>query len=115
VIATDADREGELIAREIMDFCGYRGPVKRLWLSALNPESVRKALATLKSGEETYPLYQAAPARARADWLIGMNLSRLLTLVGRRNAGDQLLTVGRVQTPTLDLVVVRARATGHLR
>jgi len=108
VIATDADREGELIAREMMDFCGYRGPVKRLWLSALNPESIRKALATLKSGDETYPLYQAALARSRADWLIGMNLSRLLTLVGRRSGGDQLLTVGRVQTPTLNLVVIRA-------
>lgn len=109
VIATDADREGELIAREIMDYCGYRGPVQRLWLSALNPQSIRKALAELKSGDETFKLYHAALARSRADWLIGMNLSRLFTLIGRKCGHDQLLTVGRVQTPTLSLVVNRDR------
>ncbi|MEA9976529.1 MULTISPECIES: DNA topoisomerase III [unclassified Pseudomonas] len=110
VIATDADREGELIAREIIDYCGYRGPVQRLWLSALNPESIRKALADLKPGEETFLLYHAALARSRADWLIGMNLSRLFTLIARRGGHDQLFTVGRVQTPTLSLVVNRDRA-----
>lgn len=110
VIATDADREGELIAREVMDYCGYRGPVQRLWLSALNPQSIRKALAELKSGEDTFLLYHAALARSRADWLIGMNLSRLFTLIARKSGYDQLLTVGRVQTPTLSLVVNRDRA-----
>ncbi|MCO8163862.1 DNA topoisomerase III [Pseudomonas sp. 21LCFQ010] len=110
VIATDADREGELIAREIMDFCGYRGPVRRLWLSALNPQSVRKAMAELRPGESTVGLYHAALARSRADWLIGMNLSRLFTLMARRDGHDQVLTVGRVQTPTLNLVVIRERA-----
>jgi DNA topoisomerase-3 len=110
IIATDADREGELIAREVLDYCGYRGPVQRLWLSALNPQSVRKALSELMPGSATILLYQAALARSRADWLIGMNLSRLFTLLARRGGADRLLTVGRVQTPTLNLVVKRHRA-----
>lgn len=110
VIATDADREGEMIARELLEFCKYRGPVQRLWLSALNEASIRKAMSSLKSGQETYPLYHSALARSRADWLIGMNLSRLFTLLGRRAGYDGVLSVGRVQTPTLRLVVDRDRA-----
>lgn len=110
VIATDADREGEMIARELLELCHYRGPLQRLWLSALNEASIRKALAALQSGEETFPLYHAALARSRADWLIGMNLSRLFTLLGRRAGYDGVLSVGRVQTPTLRLVVDRDRA-----
>lgn len=110
VIATDADREGEMIARELLEHCNYRGPVQRLWLSALNDASIRKALFSLKSGQETFPLYHSALARSRADWLIGMNLSRLFTLLGRRAGYDGVLSVGRVQTPTLRLVVDRDRA-----
>lgn len=110
VIATDADREGEMIARELLEFCKYRGPIQRLWLSALNEASIRKALSSLKSGQETFPLYHSALARSRADWLIGMNLSRLFTLLGRRAGYDGVLSVGRVQTPTLRLVVERDRA-----
>ncbi|RMV95470.1 DNA topoisomerase, partial [Pseudomonas coronafaciens pv. porri] len=72
VIATDADREGEMIARELIEYCGYRGPIQRLWLSALNEASIRQALSSVKQGAETYPLYQSALARSRADWLIGM-------------------------------------------
>ncbi|WP_447792047.1 DNA topoisomerase III [Pseudomonas farris] len=110
VIATDADREGEMIARELLELCNYRGPVQRLWLSALNEASIRKALSSLKSGQETFPLYHSALARSRADWLIGMNLSRLFTLLGRQVGYDGVLSVGRVQTPTLRLVVDRDRA-----
>ncbi|MGE7963984.1 DNA topoisomerase III [Pseudomonas sp. NPDC089918] len=110
VIATDADREGEMIARELLELCKYRGPVQRLWLSALNEASIRRALSALKSGQETFPLYHSALARSRADWLIGMNLSRLFTLLGRRAGYDGVLSVGRVQTPTLRLVVDRDRA-----
>ncbi len=110
VIATDADREGEMIARELLELCKYRGPVQRLWLSALNEVSIRKALSSLKSGRETFPLYHSALARSRADWLMGMNLSRLFTLLGRRAGYDGVLSVGRVQTPTLRLVVDRDRA-----
>lgn len=109
VIATDADREGEMIAREIIDLCGYRGPIQRLWLSALNDASIRKALGALKPAADTLPLYHSALARSRADWLIGMNLSRLFTLLGRQAGYDGVLSVGRVQTPTLKLVVDRDR------
>ncbi len=109
VIATDADREGEMIAREIIELCGYRGPIQRLWLSALNDASIRKALGTLKPSAETLPLYFSALARSRADWLIGMNLSRLFTLLGRPAGYNGVLSVGRVQTPTLKLVVDRDR------
>lgn len=109
VIATDADREGEMIAREILDLCGYRGRLQRLWLSALNDGSIRKALGALKPAAETLPLYYSALARSRADWLVGMNLSRLFTLLGRQAGYAGVLSVGRVQTPTLKLVVDRDR------
>jgi len=109
VIATDADREGEMIAREILDLCGYRGPIQRLWLLALNDASIRKALGALKPSAETLPLYHSALARSRADWLIGMNLSRLFTVLGRQAGYPGVLSVGRVQTPTLRLVVDRDR------
>ena len=109
VIATDADREGEMIARELLEHCGYRGPIQRLWLSALNDASIRQALASLKPGAETFPLYHSALARSRADWLIGMNFTRLFTLLGRQAGYSGVLSVGRVQTPTLRLVVDRDR------
>ncbi|WP_257967275.1 toprim domain-containing protein, partial [Klebsiella pneumoniae] len=81
VIATDADREGETIAREILEQCRWRGPVQRLWLSALDDASIHKALAAMRSGDSTYPLYQAGLARARADWLVGMKMTRACTLM----------------------------------
>ncbi|HCF2456856.1 TPA: DNA topoisomerase III [Pseudomonas aeruginosa] len=108
-IATDADREGELIAREIIELCGYRGPIERLWLSALNDASIRAALGKPRSSAETLPMYYSALARSRADWLVGMNLSRLFTVLGRQAGYDGVLSVGRVQTPTLKLVVDRDR------
>lgn len=109
VIATDADREGEMIAREILELCRYQGSIQRLWLSALNDASIRKALATLRSANDTVLLYHSALARSRSDWLIGMNLSRLFTLLGRQSGHGGVLSVGRVQTPTLRLVVDRDR------
>ena len=110
VIATDADREGEMIARELVDHCRYRGPIQRLWLCALDDASIRKALAALKPGSETFNLYHSALGRSRADWLIGMNMSRLFTLLGRQSGYQGVLPVGRVQTPTLRLVVDRDRS-----
>lgn len=107
VIATDADREGETIAREILEQCRWRGPVQRLWLSALDDASIHKALAAMRPGDSTFPLYQAGLARARADWLVGINMTRACTLMNRRHKG--VLSVGRVQTPTLRLVVERDR------
>jgi len=109
VIATDADREGEMIARELLDLCGFSRRVRRLWLSALNDASIRQALNSLRDGDETRPLYWAALARSRADWLVGLNLSRLFTCLGRQAGYDGVLSVGRVQTPTLQLVVRRDR------
>ncbi|MGE7990093.1 DNA topoisomerase III [Pseudomonas sp. NPDC089554] len=110
VIATDADREGEMIARELLEHCRYRGPVQRLWLSALDDASIRKALDRLRPGHETFSLYHSALGRSRADWLIGMNMSRLFTLLGRQSGYQGVLPVGRVQTPTLRLVVDRDRS-----
>ena len=109
VLATDADREGETIGREVLDRCRYRGKISRLWLSALDDASIRKALAALWPGQKTEPLYQAGLGRSRADWLVGMNLTRAYTIIGRQGGYDGVLSVGRVQTPTLKLVVERDR------
>jgi len=105
IIATDAGREGELIAREILEYCRYRGPVKRLWTSSLVKSDIQKALKALKPGSATAALHEAALARSRADWLYGMNGSRAVTL-GAQNFGT-VYPVGRVQTPTLAMVVRR--------
>jgi len=114
VIATDADREGEMIAREILEACQFRGPLYRLWLSALDDASIRKALASLKAGETTELLYQAGLGRARADWLCGMTLTRLYTLKGRQpGKKGQVFSVGRVQTPTLNIIVQRDQDIAH--
>lgn len=109
VIATDADREGETIGREVLEACQWRGPVQRLWLSALDPASIRKGLSQLLPGEKTAPLYAAGVARSRADWLVGMNLTRAYTLLHRNGSSDGVFSVGRVQTPTLRLIVDRDR------
>jgi DNA topoisomerase-3 len=79
IVATDADREGEVIAREVMQLAGYRGPVSRLWLGALDDASVKKALAKPLPGAKTLPLYFSGMGRARADWLAGMNITMALT------------------------------------
>lgn len=113
VVATDADREGETIGREVLEALNWRGPVLRLWLSALDPASIRKALGQLLPGEKTAPLYQAGLGRARADWLVGMNLTRAFTLLGAEGGADGLRSVGRVQTPTLRLIVERDREIEH--
>jgi len=106
VIATDADREGETIAREVMDYFQYTGPSRRLWLSALDTVSVQRALKAIKPSKDTEPLYFSGLARGRADWLIGMNLTRAYTLLANDR---QVRSVGRVQTPTLALIVKRDR------
>ncbi|MBF0148054.1 MAG: DNA topoisomerase 3 [Magnetococcales bacterium] len=109
ILATDADREGETIGREILERCRYRGKISRLWLSALDDASIRKAIASLWPGQKTEPLYQAGLGRSRADWLVGMNLTRAYTIIGRQGGYNGVLSVGRVQTPTLKLVVDRDR------
>jgi len=102
VICTDAGREGELIAREVLEFYKFKGNVERLWLQTLVDSDIREALNNILPGSAKEPLYRAALARSHADWLYGMNLSRGATLA----AGDTS-PVGRVQTPTLAMVVKR--------
>ncbi|EIX9082289.1 DNA topoisomerase III [Klebsiella aerogenes] len=113
IIATDADREGEVIARELLEYCRYKGNVRRLWLSALDETSVRNALANILPGEKTEKLYDAGKGRSRADWLIGMNLTRLYTVKARDAGISEVLSIGRVQTPTLAIVVNRDNAIAN--
>ena len=105
ICATDAGREGELIFRYIYEAAGCVKPVRRLWISSLTPEAIRKGLDAVRPGADYEPLAAAARGRSRADWLVGMNLSRAYTLT----YGDEL-SVGRVQTPTLAMVVGRELA-----
>ena len=105
VCATDAGREGELIFRYIYEAAGCRKPFRRLWISSLTPDAIRKGFGELKDGTAYDPLADAARGRSRADWLVGMNLSRAYTL-----AMDDDLSVGRVQTPTLAMLVERELA-----
>ena len=105
VCATDAGREGELIFRYIYEAAECRKPFSRLWISSLTPEAIRKGFEALRPGADYDSLADAARGRSRADWLVGMNLSRAYSL-----AYDEELSVGRVQTPTLAMVVERELA-----
>jgi DNA topoisomerase-3 len=105
VCATDAGREGELIFRYIYEAAGCKKPVSRLWISSLTADAIRKGFAKLRDGRDFDPLADAARGRSRADWLVGMNLSRAYTL-----DFDEELSVGRVQTPTLAVLVERELA-----
>mgnify|MGYP001152706563 FL=1 len=101
----DAGQEGELIQRWVMQKAGARCPVKRLWISSLTEEAIREGFANLKEQSEFQPLYEAGLSRAIGDWLLGMNATRLYTLKYGQNR--QVLSIGRVQTPTLALIVKR--------
>src|SRR6187402_2273975 len=105
ICATDAGREGELIFRLIYEAAGCRRPVSRLWISSLTESAIRDGLAKLRPSSDYDPLADAALGRSRADWLVGMNLSRAYGL-----ALDAPLSVGRVQTPTLAMLVERELA-----
>jgi DNA topoisomerase-3 len=105
VCATDAGREGELIFRYIYDAAACSKPVRRLWISSLTPDAIRKGFRNLRDGKLYDPLADAARARSRADWLVGMNLSRAYSLVFQED-----FSVGRVQTPTLAMVAERELA-----
>ena len=105
ICATDAGREGELIFRYIYEAAGSDKPVQRLWISSLTPEAIRDGLEKLRDGHDYDPLANAARGRSRADWLVGMNLSRAYTL-----ACQEEFSVGRVQTPTLAMLVDRELA-----
>ena len=111
VNAGDCDREGQLLIDEILDFCSYKGEVLRILISDTNPEAVKKALDNLKPDSDFYGDRDAALARSRADWLHGMNLTRLYTKMAERNGyNGGPLRIGRVKTPVTALVVRRDEA-----
>lgn len=99
IIATDAGREGELVARWILEWVRFDKPVKRLWISSQTDKAIKDGFTRLKPAKEYDALYQSALARAKADWLVGLNVTRALTVKYQDN-----LSAGRVQTPTLALV-----------
>lgn len=104
IIATDAGREGELVARWIMQKAGWKKPTKRLWISSQTDRAIKEGFAHLRPAAEYDNLYRSAQARSEADWLVGLNVTRALTC--RHNAQ---LSAGRVQTPTLALIVQREK------
>ncbi|WEF31089.1 DNA topoisomerase III [Pseudoduganella chitinolytica] len=105
--ACDAGREGELIFRLIAQHAKAKQPVKRLWLQSMTPAAIRDGFARLRSDDEMLPLADAARCRSEADWLIGINGTRAMTAFNSKEGGFYLTTVGRVQTPTLSIVVER--------
>jgi DNA topoisomerase III len=107
VNACDAGREGELIFRLIQQYAKTKHPVKRLWLQSMTPAAIRDGFAKLRSDAQMLPLADAARCRSEADWLVGINGTRAMTAFNSRDGGFFLTTVGRVQTPTLSVVVER--------
>ncbi|RXT06268.1 DNA topoisomerase III [Ammoniphilus sp. CFH 90114] len=110
IIATDAGREGELVARWIMDVVHWKKPTKRLWISSQTDKAIREGFQKLKPGDDFRPLYQSAVCRAEADWLIGLNVTRALT--SKYNAP---LAAGRVQTPTLCMMIEREKEINNFK
>lgn len=107
VNAGDPDREGQLLVDEVLEYFNWKGPVERIWLASLDDRSVKKALASLKNNDQYAPLRDSALARSRADWLVGINATRALSIRAKTQGKYELLSLGRVQTPTLALVVAR--------
>ena len=102
VNACDAGREGELIFRSVYDLAGCQKPMKRLWISSMEDSAIREGFEHLRSGADYDGLYQAALCRAKADWLVGINATRLFSVLYHRT-----LNIGRVMSPTLALIVQR--------
>ncbi len=107
VNACDAGREGELIFRLIQQYASARQPVRRLWLQSMTPQAIRDGFQHLRSDADMLPLADAARCRSEADWLVGINGTRAMTAFNSRDGGFFLTPVGRVQTPTLSVVVAR--------
>src|SRR3989440_4288316 len=105
--ACDAGREGELIFRYIAQYAGTKKPIKRLWLQSMTPEAIREGFARLRSDAEMQPLATAARSRNEADWLIGINATRAFTLRLSGGRGSTVTSLGRVQTPTLAIIIDR--------
>lgn len=113
--AGDPDREGQLLIDEVLDYVGNKKPVCRILLNSLDEQSIKKAIAHVRDNQDFFNLKQSALARARADWLIGMNLSRAYTLAAQRAGYRTTFPVGRVKTPTLALVVRREREIAEFK
>src|ERR1700694_92427 len=105
--ACDAGREGELIFRYIVQHARIKKPIERLWLQSMTPQSIRDGFDSLRSDKELLPLADAAKCRSEADWLVGINGTRAMTAFNSKEGGFYLTTVGRVQTPTLAILVER--------
>jgi len=110
VIATDYDREGEVIGRSLLDKCRYSGAVKRILITAQDDQSLREALNNEFDASRSLPSYLAGLGRQRSDWMIGMNMTRFYTLSAREKGFDGVWSVGRVQTAALNLIVERDKA-----
>jgi DNA topoisomerase-3 len=108
--ACDAGREGELIFRYVVQYAGASPPVQRLWISSLTDDAIRRGLGALRPGGQLDALGDAARSRSEADWLVGMNATRAITARGREGGQDVLYSIGRVQTPTLAMLVHREQA-----
>ncbi|QIR14190.1 DNA topoisomerase III [Shewanella aestuarii] len=117
--AGDPDREGQLLVDEVISYLGVKGSkldsVQRLLISDLNPQAVKRALGQMRSNREFIPLSTSALARSRADWLYGMNMTRAYTIQGKKVGYKGVLSVGRVQTPLLGLVVRRDEEIAHFQ
>src|SRR5207244_2934993 len=105
--ACDAGREGELIFRYIVQHARIKKPIERLWLQSMTPQSIRDGFNSLREDRELLPLADAAKCRSEADWLVGINGTRAMTAFNSKEGGFYLTTVGRVQTPTLAILVER--------
>lgn len=110
VNACDAGREGELIFANAYRHAGCKAPIKRLWISAMTPAAIRQGFDRLRPGEDLLDLESAARCRSEADWMVGLNSTRAMTLMARRAGGGALLSLGRVQTPTLAVLCDREDA-----
>src|SRR4029079_17130909 len=105
--ACDAGREGALIFRYIVQHTKAKQPIKRLWLQSMTPASIRDGFAALRDDQTMQPLASAAVCRSESDWLVGINGTRAMTAFNSKTGGFHLTTVGRVQTPTLAILVER--------
>lgn len=115
IIGGDAGREGELIIRTIIRVCGVNKPMKRLWISSLTEGAVKKGFSNLLTEEETRNIYYEALSRSCADWLIGINSSRIYTILLREKGLKDVFSIGRVQTPTLALIVKREHEIANFK
>ena len=107
VICSDFDREGQLLAVNVLNHCHYSGKASRVKLTATDPTSIKRALDNIEDLDQTMSLYNSALARAKSDWIVGLNLTRLFTCLGRVSSNNNVINIGRVITPTINLVVER--------